>query len=186
MSVVIDILLATNNRASSHRFSLWLFMDLFVLTCLSIYFYFILNSKRQRLLILTLYCIYLIFFVILLKLNSDEYKSTSNAIGSLMVLTLSIYYLINFSVKSTGSESIMSPNFLIVVALMLNVSSTLFVSLISNNLTESELSKYWYITNIAVIGTNILISIAFVMQKYRKIPSPNGNQNVDFTFPDDR
>ena len=133
-----------------------------------------------------LYCIYLIFFVILLKLNSDEYKSTSNAIGSLMVLTLSIYYLINFSVKSTGSESIMSPNFLIVVALMLNVSSTLFVSLISNNLTESELSKYWYITNIAVIGTNILISIAFVMQKYRKIPSPNGNQNVDFTFPDDR
>jgi len=180
------MVLATNVWASSHRFTVWLIMDLIELTFFSLFFSLIFKRKKERLLIVLLYSIYLIFFVIFLKLNSDEYKSASNAIESLIILSLSVYYLVNFSLKSNASESIISPLFLIVVALMLNVSSTLFVNLISNNQTESELRKYWYITNIAVIGTNILISIAFVMQKYRKIPPPAGNRNVDFTFPDDR
>ena len=80
-----------------------------------------------------------------------------------------------------------SPVFLIVIALLLYVASTLFLYIIASQLTEKEMEQYWSINHISNILTNLIFSIAFISFHFqRKNPSPE-NASVDFTrFPDDR
>jgi hypothetical protein len=83
--------------------------------------------------------------------------------------------------------TLFSPTFLIVIALLLYVASTLFLYIIAGQLAEKEREKYWSINNVSNIITNLIFSVAFFLNRYqKKNPFPE-NAAVDFTsFPDDR
>jgi hypothetical protein len=80
-----------------------------------------------------------------------------------------------------------SPVFLIVIALLLYVASTLFLYIIASRLTVREMEQYWSINHWSNILTNLIFSAAFLLQHFQhKNPSPE-SPPVDFTrFPDDR
>jgi hypothetical protein len=82
--------------------------------------------------------------------------------------------------------NIFTPRFLIVVALLLYVASTLFLYIIVNKLSEKEMLQYWSLNTYASILTSLIISIAFVVFKYQRNQPPFENHQVDFTSPHDR
>ncbi len=49
---------------------------------------------------------------------------------------------------------------------MIYMSSTLFLFILANNLTEKELQKYWIINNLSNIITNIIFCIAFLVNRF--------------------
>jgi glucan phosphoethanolaminetransferase (alkaline phosphatase superfamily) len=82
--------------------------------------------------------------------------------------------------------NIFTPRFLIVVALLLYVASTLFLYIIVNKLSEKEMLQYWILNTYSGILTSLIISIAFVVFKYQRNQPPFENRQVDFTSPNDR
>jgi hypothetical protein len=85
------------------------------------------------------------------------------------------------------SIDLFSPVFLIVIALLLYVASTLFLYIIASRLSDKEIEQYWAINHIANILMNLIFSVAFILyHSQKKNPTPI-NANVDFTrYPDDR
>jgi len=82
--------------------------------------------------------------------------------------------------------SIFTPAFLISIAFLISVSSTLFLNIIANKLTISEMEKYWNISNYSNILMNIIFSSAFVLFYIQQKSKPPESHSVDFTSPNDR
>ena len=82
---------------------------------------------------------------------------------------------------------ILSPLFLIVIALLLYVACTLFLFIIANKLSAKEMAKYWgSITVYNNILTNLLFSAAFLLYRFQHKNPPSERHTVDFTSPNDR
>jgi len=109
-----------------------------------------------------------------------------SAVGSVIILVLSLCYLLNSMKPTVVPVSIFTPQFFIVIALLLNVSSTLFLTIVSNHYTLDEMEKYWNISNYANILMNLIISFAFALFYYQHKSKPVENHSVDFTSPNDR
>lgn len=82
--------------------------------------------------------------------------------------------------------SILTPAFLISIALLISVSSTLFLNIIANKLTIIEMEKYWNISNYSNILTNLIYSFAFFLFYYQQKSKSPESHPVDFTSPNDR
>jgi hypothetical protein len=85
------------------------------------------------------------------------------------------------------SVSLFSPVFLVVVALIIYVASTLFLYVIASRLSDEEMGQYWSINHIVNILMNVIFSAAFFLNRPQKRNPTLENAAVDFTrFPDDR
>jgi hypothetical protein len=83
--------------------------------------------------------------------------------------------------------SFFSPIFLIVIALLLYVASTLFLYVIASQLSEKEMEQYWSINHVSNILTNLIFAVAFYLHRYKYKNPSSENVPVDFTrLPDDR
>jgi hypothetical protein len=109
-----------------------------------------------------------------------------NSIGSVILLILALLYFMNIMKPTTVPINIFTPVFLIVIAILLNVSSTLFLTIIANSLTVNEMEKYWSISHYSNILMNLIISSAFILFHYQQKHKPPENHSVDFSSPDDR
>jgi drug/metabolite transporter (DMT)-like permease len=87
---------------------------------------------------------------------------------------------------STEPVSIFTPVFLIVIALLIYVASTLFLFIIASRLTEKEMDHYWFINSYSNILVSSIFSAAFILVRYQKKQPPPESHSVDFTFPNDR
>ncbi len=103
------------------------------------------------------------------------------------MIILCVAFFANSMKLSAEPLSLFSPIFLIVVAILLYVASTLFLYIIASRLNAKEIGEYWSINHVSNIITNLIFSIAFLLNRFqKKNPFPE-NANVDFTsFPDDR
>lgn len=88
---------------------------------------------------------------------------------------------------SEEPANLFSPIFLIVIALLLYVASTLFLYIIASRLSAKDMDKYWSINHVSNILTNLIFSVAFILFRYQKQNPTSENLAVDFTrSPDDR
>jgi nicotinamide riboside transporter PnuC len=103
-----------------------------------------------------------------------------------MIILCVTFFAISMKL-SAESLNLFSPVFLIVVALLLYVASTLFLYIIASRLSAKEMREYWSINHVSNIITNLIFSVAFFLNRYqKKNPFPE-KAAVDFTsFPDDR
>ncbi len=110
-----------------------------------------------------------------------------SAFGSVIILILSLsYFIIALRPTAVPVENIFTPRFILVVAILLYVSSTLFLYIIANKLSEKEMAQYWGINAYSSILTSLIFSIAFIVFKYqKKSPTPESH-SVDYTSPNDR
>lgn len=185
-SLGFDLFLAISAWASDHRFLVWNMYGILENILLSYFFYLIINQRLIRALILLFSLLYLFFILPYLKTGTDQFNSTMSAVGSVIILVLSICYFLNYLKPTSEAVSIFTPQFLIVIALLLNVSCTLFLDLITNRLTINELAKYWSINSYANILMNLIISSAFILFYNQHKPKPTESNFVDFTSPNDR
>lgn len=186
-SFSFDVFLSTSMWAIEHTYLVWNVFAIIEFSLLSYFFYVVIKERNVRILILSFLIIYLLVFFRFLSSNDDHFNSILNAIGSVIFLCLSIIFFILSMRNTNTTTNFYSPVFLIVIALLLYVASTLFLYIIASQLTEKGMEQYWSINHISNILTNLIFSIAFISFHFqRKNPSPE-NASVDFTrFPDDR
>ncbi len=185
-SFLFDAILLTTAWGIHYKFILWNSFDLIQFIFLSYFFYLIIGSRLVRILIIISFLIYLAFFFISSSNNQVQFNSLIGAIGSIIILILSIYYLI-MAVKPTAEPiNIFTPLFLIVLTILLFDTSTLFLYVVANKLTQNEINKYWSINHYTNIITDIMYSIAFLMVHFQKRNLTPENRTVDYTSPNDR
>ena len=186
-SFLFDGFLTSSSWAIDHKFLLWNVFAILEFCILSYFFYIIIKNRPIRILIQILAVLYLIAFSLFATSSNNHFNSILSAISSVIILTFCIVFFV-LSMKITAEPTtLFSPTFLIVIALLLYVASTLFLYIIAGHLAEKEREKYWSINNVSNIISNLIFSIAFFLNRYqKKNPFPE-NAAVDFTsFPDDR
>jgi hypothetical protein len=129
---------------------------------------------------------YLLFLLLNYKADNDQFNSILNAINSVVILILSLSYFMYIMKPSTEPVNLLTPVFLIVIALLLYVASTLFLFIIASRLSQQEMKHYWIINSFSNILLSLLFSAAFILVRYQKKSPPPENRYVDFTSPNDR
>ena len=185
-SLVVDLFLATSLWASEHRFAIWNIFAVFEIIILSYFFYLIIHQRVIRIVIIFLAFLYITFYFFYSKSDNDQYHSTIGVLGSIIILIFTLFYIMNVMKPTLEPISIFTPAFLISIAFLISVSSTLFLNIIANKLTISEMEKYWNISNYSNILMNIIFSSAFVLFYIQQKSKPPESHSVDFTSPNDR
>ena len=185
-SLIFDLFLTSSTWATNHRFLIWDLFGIVEMAFLSYFFYLIINLRIIRLLIVILSCLYWVYALFHFELSNGQYNSTTNVIGTLIILIFSLSYFVKVMRPTAEAINIFTAEFFLVCALLLNVSSTLFLTIISNRLTANEMMKYWSINNYSLILTNIIVSIAFLVSYSQHKSTPPESRYVDFTNPYDR
>lgn len=186
-SLLFDGFLFSSTWAFENKYLVWNIFAILEYTIITYFFYIIIQKRLVRILIVIFSIVYLVTFCIFATSNDDQFNSLLNAIGSVIILTLSLAFFVISMRTSEEPINLLSPVFLIVIALLLYVASTLFLYIIANRLTAREMEQYWGINHVSNILTNVIFAAAFLLFRFqKKNPSPE-NAAVDFTrSPDER
>ena len=186
-SLLFDLFLFISPWAFENKYLVWNTFAILEYSMISYFFYRIINSRSTRIFILISFFVYLLLFCLLASTSDDHFNSVLSAVGSVIILTLCLIFFVHSMKLTAEPVSLFSPIFLIVIALLVYVSSTLFLYIVASRLSDKEMEQYWIINHIVNILMNLIFSIAFISFHFqRKNPSPE-NASVDFTrFPDDR
>ena len=182
-SILFDVFVAASRWGMHHKLLLWNVYGIFEYLIVA-YFYFLVTKQRLiRILIILFSVLYLIFFFLSYRSDNDRFNSMTSSIGSVIILILSLSYIITSLGPSSIPVDVFTPIFLIVVGILFYVSSTLFLYLIANNLSNEEMQKYWRINDYSNILTNIIFSSAFLLYRFQLKNPPPESHSVDFTSP---
>jgi len=164
----------------------WNFFGVIENILLSYFFYIVINQRLIRSAIILLSFSYVIFSFFHFNTNTEQFNSINGAIGLVILLFLCLCYFINIMKPSSTPMNIYTPVFVIVFAMILSISSTLFLTVVSNQFTKNEMQKYWNISSYANILMNLIVSSAFILFYNQHKPKPTESNFVDFTSPNDR
>ena len=148
---------------------------------ISLFIYLSLKKKKIRYLVL----IGVPFFLVIATINilnggkGTFFDSLSASAESILLIIYSIFFLYE---QLTDQEVIYVyylKKFWIVLAVLLYFSSTLFLFIYAETLTQQEYNNYWSINNVFNILKNILFSVAFLMKK-----SDKAHHSLDTTYAD--
>ena len=186
VSFLSDTLL-NSSWGTNHTIVLWNLYTIVEYSILALFFYLTLKLRLIRALIIVISTIYFIVFMIMIKSIALQYNSVLSFFSQVIILALCLVYLFTSMNQTSETVSILSPLFLIVIALLLYVAFTLFLFIIANKLSAKEMDQYWGgITVYNNLLTNLLFSAAFLLYRFKhKNPIPE-NHTVDFTSPNDR
>lgn len=187
LSFLFDVFLFSSHWAFENKYLVWNIFAILEFSMLSYFFYLIIDNQLIRWLILVFSAVYLIIFCLFVSSSDEHFNSILSAIGSVIMLFLSLSFFVISMRPSEEPVDLLSPVFLIVIALLLYVASTLFLYIIANRLTAKEMEQYWGINHVSNILTNLIFAAAFLLFRFqKKNPSPEKTA-VDFTrFSDER
>ena len=185
-SFLIDGIVKLFPWATQHKFLIWNFYSILEFSLYSFFFYLIIRSRKIRLLIITFLLLYLVVFFLSSRAINDEFNSMMSAISSVILIILCLIYFMTTMKPSVEPVNVLTPLFLIVVAIFIYVTSTLFLYLIVNRLSTTEMHNYWKINDYSNILTNVILSFAFILYRFHYKNPPPENHSVDFTSPNDR
>jgi hypothetical protein len=185
-SLLSDTLIMVSPWAHTHRYFMWNFYAFIEFFLLTYYFYLTFKDRKIRFSIVVIFMIYLILFFLWFKTINIEFNPILSFVSQVTILSLCLIYL--SSRMKGGSTTILSfnPDFIIVVALLLYIASTLFLYVIAYRLSEDEIRKYWIINVLSSIITNCLYAASFYIYRFQNKNPPPENQVVDYTSPNDR
>lgn len=132
------------------------------------YFFYIsvTNKAVKRFIIFTSALVSFFLLFSFIRSDKNSFDSISTSVESIAFIIFSIIYFFEQLNKSTDHFIYSSPNFWVVLAVLIGTAATLFLFILANNLSEKEIEKYWIINNIASIVSNILFSIAFLVNRF--------------------
>jgi hypothetical protein len=185
VSFIIDAF-SNTPWGKEHKYLLWNLYSVFEFSFLSYFFYLIIHNSLIRVLIIAFSLIYLIVLFVFSKSDNDQFNSLISAIGSVIIIVLSLSYFMTAMKPTAEPVNILTSVFLIVIAIFIYVTSTLFLFLIASKLSDKEMHNYWRINDFSNILTNLILSTAFILYRYQHKKPPPENRPVDFTYPNDR
>jgi hypothetical protein len=184
-SFVIDAF-SNTPWGQEHKYLLWNLYSILEFSFLSYFFYLIILNSLIRVLIICFSLLYLISIFVFSKSDNEQFNSLISAIGSVIIIVLSLSYFMTAMKPTAEPVNILTPVFLIVIAIFIYVTSTLFLFLIASKLSDKEMQDYWRINDFSNILTNLILSTAFILYRYQHKKPPPENRPVDFTYPNDR
>jgi hypothetical protein len=137
------------------------------LVIISYYFYTVIKAPILRKCILAASSIILLSLVVIF-IRSDK-KNFDSFSASLESITFIIFCLLYFYEQINRQDQYFiysSPNFFVVLGIMIYMSATLFLFVMANNFSEIERNRYWVINDVSNIITNISFSIAFMQNRF--------------------
>lgn len=187
LSFLFDVFLVSSPWALENRYLVWNIFAILEYCMLSYFYYLIINNRLIKLIIVIFSAVYLIAFFLLVSSSDERFNSILSALSSVFMLFLSLTFFVVTMKSSQEPVNLFSPIFLIVIALLLYVASTLFLYIIANRLTTKEMEQYWSINHVSNILTNIIFAAAFLLFRFQKNNPIPERTTVDFTrIPDDR
>jgi drug/metabolite transporter (DMT)-like permease len=186
ISIFFDLFLTHSSFAFKHKYFIWNLFSIVEYIFITYFFYIIIKRRLIRVLILVFSFFYLLIFLLNSKTDNTQFDSVLSAIKSFAILGLSLSYILNIMKPTTEPVKIFTPVFLIVVGLLLFVSSTLFLFIIANRLSEKEMNQYWSINYYANILVSFIFSAAFLLFYFQQKSKSPESQSVDYTSPNDR
>ena len=128
-----------------------------------------------------LYFIYwLIYFIQnFIKSQNTSFDAVPASIESILITIFCLLFLFEQISNTQDYFLYLSPNFWIVLAFFIYMSGTLFLFIVSTSISVNEKNQYWIINNICNIITNILVSIAFVINGINTKKSNIKNSSID-------
>jgi hypothetical protein len=167
-SLVFDFL-GGKNPGEKYSFYISSFFTIGELLISSYYFYTVIKTPILRRSILAASSV--IFLFLLFNFFRSDKKNFDSFSASLESITLIIFCLVYFFEQINKQEQYFiysSPNFFIVLGIMIYMSGTLFLFVMANNFSEIESRKYWVINNVINFITNISFSIAFLQNRFSR------------------
>ena len=109
--------------------------------------------------------------------KTDSFDSPSASLEAILLIVYSIFYLFE-QVKDPSIFYIYYlKKFWIVLAILVYLSSTLFLFLYATTFTKPEETTYWVINNIFDIIKNLLILVSFTMRDKKQQYAPENLYN---------
>jgi hypothetical protein len=132
------------------------------LIIISYYFFTVIQTPLLKKCILAASSIISLYlFVIFIQSDKKNFDSFSASLESITFIIFCLLYFYEQINKQDQFFIYSSPNFFIVLGIMIYMSGTLFLFVMANNFSEIERNKYWVINDVSNIITNISFSIAF-------------------------
>ena len=147
-------------------------------------FYYLISTSRIIKRLYFLVSILVLLFLIYNFLQSDkkDFDSISASIESITLISFSVIYFFEQISKPEPTIIYSSPTFWIVLAILLYMSSTLFLFIMANNLPSKLRDKYWMINKISNLISSIIICIAFVLNRKTNQKSNSAIEEPSFDY----
>jgi hypothetical protein len=172
-----DLYTTNTTYGKNHIFAFLAVYTFIEYLMVSAFFWLSISNKVLKNVIIFLSIGFVIYLIIYLsRSDQTEFDSINSSIEVILLMTYCIFYMFEQIAKPQIGFIYATPNFWVVLAFFVFTSSTLFLFITTNSLSEGEQAKYWVINQISNIVSNILISIAFIL-------NPKSQKNPD--YPDD-
>ncbi len=137
------------------------------LIIISYYFYTVIKAPILKKCILAASSIITIYlFVIFIQSDKKNFDSFSASLESITFIIFCLLYFYEQINRQDQYFIYSSPNFFIVLGIMIYMSGTLFLFVMANNFSEGERNRYWVINDVSNIITNVSFSIAFLQNRF--------------------
>jgi hypothetical protein len=127
----------------------------------ALFIWVLLKSRKVKLAIVIASVFYLIFYGLYSFFVRKAFLAVTVPIGieTILILVFSFYYLYEQTNDTTTLFIYTKPAFWIILGMVLYLAGSFFIYLFSSYLAESELKKFWIVTNIFSILKNIFFCI---------------------------
>jgi len=186
VSLLFDVFLFMTMWGITYKFILWNIFILVEFTFLSYFFYLTIPLRIIKSTIVLFFAIFIAVYFLYGGSDKDRFNSLISAIETVILLFLSLSYFMIKLKPAAEPVNVFTPIFLAVFAILIYVTSTLFLYIIANNLTPEQFNKYWSINEYANILCNLIYSFAFILYGYQKKYPSHETHIVDYTSPNDR
>ncbi|MBS1932788.1 MAG: hypothetical protein JST96_02240 [Bacteroidetes bacterium] len=109
------------------------------------------------------FVVYMIIYFI--RNDITTFDAIPSSIEDLLLMMYCIMYMYEQIAKPQIGFIYATPNFWVVLAFFVYTSSTLFLFITTSSFSGDEKDKYWLINLISNIVSNILLSIAFIVNR---------------------
>ena len=147
-------------------------------------FYFLnsTNTIIKRLYVLTSVAVLLFLIYNFLRSDNKNFDSISASIESITLIVFSVIYFFEQISKPEPTIIYSTPTFWIVLAILLYMSSTLFLFIMANNLPQNLRDKYWTINKVSNLISSLIICIAFVLNRKTNLEANSSLEKPSFDY----
>lgn len=178
---VYCILSFITDNAFTHQaleaYSFYIFSTFTVIeyTLFTLFLYRSLKEKVFK--IIMIGCSAIFYFIAILnfltdKKNLESFDSMSASLEASLIIVYSIFFFYEQIKDPTVFYIYYLKKFWIVIALLIYLSSTLFLFIYAATFTSQQQKTYWGINNISDVIKNLLFTISFTRKKDKKQQNP--------------
>lgn len=154
-------LLLNSATASFYIYSLFTILEYCLFT---VFFYLHLNNPLMRKLIIGGSLVFFASALYSIATTKDfQFDSFPASIESILIICYSVLFFYNQLKNPVTTFIYSSKEFWVIVAILLYLSTTLFLFISSAYMSEEERNTYWPINSIANIIKNLLLALSFIL-----------------------